>query len=256
MLSLDDSWKIYMNFRLQTCLRNTVFRGDHSVEETNARVHARDRGTTGGRVDKRKGHESNPRHILIEDKITEPPITSVREVLRLKKFRRGARVHARDSRSPAQSGSNPLTAGVAPFPPATTRQPLTRRLFPGPRAVDLPSPTRPTTQRQHQQPYYHHLHRHLRETAALPATMSITRVKLTTAEPFARKIFRLFVSLFIPLFSFLLYFRKISKSCEYRFPMSPYGTKIEGLPVKSHISNLRKLRNGYVRTNSFRITMR
>jgi len=69
------------------------------------------------------------------------PITSS-ETFFQRNFAEG-RVHARDSRSPARSGSNPLTAGVAPFPPAATRQPLTRRLSPSPRAVDLPSPTYP-----------------------------------------------------------------------------------------------------------------
>lgn len=54
--------------------------------------------------------------------------------------REGGARHAHAT--PARSGTNPLTAGVAPFPPASTRQPLTPKLFPGPRAVDLP-PTTP-----------------------------------------------------------------------------------------------------------------
>lgn len=57
--------------------------------------------------------------------------------------REGGARHAHAT--PARSGTNPLTAGVAPFPPASTRQPLTPRLFPGPRAVDLPpTPPAPT----------------------------------------------------------------------------------------------------------------
>ncbi|XP_024880997.1 uncharacterized protein LOC112460518 isoform X1 [Temnothorax curvispinosus] len=209
------------------------------------RIHARNCGAmTGGRVANRIQHGTSPRPCRRgRSRGATTDNERERELLRIKKFRGGVRAHARGSRSPARSGSNPLTAGVAPFPPATTRQPLTRRLSPGPRAVDLPSPTYPTTPAPAPPaPYYHHLSRHLRETAALPAAGVYYRGDVDPLRLLLVKSPNFLFSPFFFSFSLSLYFRQISKSCEYRFPMSPYGTKIEGLLGKSHISNLRKLR--------------
>lgn len=206
----------------------SVSHGDHPREKNeHESSRSRDRGTTtGGRADKRR--ESNPRHIPVT---LSRGIYDARDVLRLKKFRGGAaRTRSRGSRSPARSGSNPLTAGVAPFPPATTRQPLTRRLSPGPRAVDLPSPTYPPNHPAPAPP-----------TLLLPSPPpSPSRNRRSSRRcllpwwcwPAAHPSWNFptfwFPAPFFFSYTFSLYFRRLSKSCEYRFPMSPYGTKIEG----------------------------
>lgn len=116
-------------------LRESLTNVPKKYEYEDSRAITRDDGCRRGR----QTDESNPRYIRVICRARSLEITlmSARN-FRQKIFCESTRT---GSRSPARSGTNPLTAGVAPFPPATTRQPLTRGLSPGPRAVDLPPPT-------------------------------------------------------------------------------------------------------------------
>lgn len=110
-------------------------------KNTNTKIHVRYRGTTAaGEIDRRTNRIHRYIPVICRAKSLEinHHVNARAANSRWKKFCESTRT---GSRSPARSGTNPLTAGVAPFPPATTRQPLTRRLSPGPRAVDLPPPT-------------------------------------------------------------------------------------------------------------------
>lgn len=133
---------------------------------------------------------------------------------RRKKFCESTRT---GSRSPARSGTNPLTAGVAPFPPATTRQPLTRRLSPGPRAVDLPPPTSthsPCANITYPTSITSATFAKPPPSPLLPSPVSITMVMLTRCALSCME--------FIFFFFFVMILYDKSKFHKYQLPMFSY----------------------------------